>query len=557
MQLLLLLDYEQFYGTEKTLEDARELLKGIPSATLLTYISNYNVRLYLSETSERGGLLQAGLADSLLSKCGPDAIARWVEVIRQAAAAGNQPMMFWRYSNLLFYGLIFSTYNSLPYCELNPEQAQQVFDAYLIVNLHANKKLQVPPDAVQQAADADRLEDVMLTHFLYQKDFASTTDFGNQVVRGVKFYEYLESQPLYQPLMAEFYAQRHVSGFMRMFRNLLVLFQCAGVGTDSVTQRLNMGEFFVAGEADEAFIDTLCINDHIPSYREDDSFTPLRNRFLFKAAPGRYLLLDVSFLLDQFYKAQVFAFSAFLRSKKVKVDFLSDKGKNFTEEIYLPLVLQAAFPTATKYFGAACVNSAGEELCDAYIREGNKVCLIEFKDVLLNASAKNNADQAALYAELDKKFVVNQQNSPKGITQLWNAILDVEARGLSFDPDRPDQLELYPVVVYTDNSFGAEGLNKRYKEQFQALAAAAPNGMQVKDVTFVSLSFFELREYYLAQNLLNLFAMFDAYHQHTQLPDYRLTPFEVFARFYTQEHVPESARNSELFTDVIVKIIGT
>lgn len=554
MRLMLLLDYKQFYGIEKSLEDARQLLVGIPSATLLYYVAGFNMDLYLSETSNGEGKLQAQLADSLLAKCGPAAIARWRAAIDHAVAAGHTPVMFWRYSNLLFYGLILTTYNTLDSRDLHPDEAQRVFDAYLIVNLHANNKLQIPTRAFEQAAAADRMEDVMLTHFLYQKDYASTTDFSNQVVRGVKFYEYLEGHPVYQPLMAEFYARQRVSGYLRMFRNLLVLFQCTGIGRPPRQQLLLAENFLKAGEADEDFIRSLCINDHITVYKKDESFTQLRNMFLFEAVPGRYLLLDINFLIDQFYKAQVFAFSAFLKSKKMKVDFLSDKGKNFAEKAYLPIVLKAAFPAATLFFGDDCINSGGEELCDAYIREGNKVCLIEFKDVLLNATVKNSADQETLYAELNKKFVANQQNSPKGITQLWNAVLDIETHGLSFDSSHPANLELYSVIVYTDNSFGAEGMNKIYKEQFNDFAATVPTGVIVKELTFISLSFFELREHYFAQNLLNLFTMVDEYHKHTQLPAYRLTPFEVFARFYTKQHVPQAANSSTLFKDILPRI---
>ncbi|WP_221766281.1 hypothetical protein [Hymenobacter metallilatus] len=555
MQLLLLLDYQQFYGTEKTLEDARQLLTEIPSATLLTYTAGFNVHLYLSENSDDADKVQAWLASNLLNKCVPATTARWEAVIKQAFAAGNKPIMFWRYSNLLFYGLVFSTYNTLPSRDLHPNEAQRVFDAYLIVNLHANNKLQIPAGAIQQAAEADRLEDVMLPHFLYQKDYASTTDFSNQVVRGVKFYEYLEGHPVYRPLMAEFYAQQHVSGYLRMFKNLSVLFQAVGIGTNHLQQHLLLEDYLANGEADEAFIRSLCVNNCATAYREDDSFTQLRNRFLVEVRPGHYLLLDINFLIDQFYKAQVFAFSAFLKMKKVKVDFLSDKGKNFTEGIYLPIVLREAFPTAVLFFGDDCRNSTGQELCDAYIRQGNKVCLIEFKDVLLNAAVKNSADQKTLYTELDKKFVSNQHNSPKGITQLWNALLDIKTHGVSFDNAHPNDLEIYPVVVYTDNSFGAEGVNKIYKAQFAALNTGVPAAATVQEVTFISLSFFELREYYLAQGLLNLFTMLDEYHLHTQLPEYRLTPFEVFARFYTKQHVPQSAPNSNLFKMILPTII--
>ena len=137
------------------------------------------------------------------------------------------------------------------------------------------------------------------------------------------------------------------------------------------------------------------------------------------------------------------------------------------ENIYLPLVLNTCFSHYIKFYGDNCKNSNDEELCDAYLRDQNKICLIEFKDTSLNASIKNSAEQKKLLSELDKKFVANQTGKPKGITQLLNAIKDLEANSISFDDSvSKSGIQLYPISVYTDLSFGKVGLDKTYNDKF-------------------------------------------------------------------------------------------
>lgn len=543
VRIFLLLDYKEYYGAEKSITDAEDLIRNIPSVTLLNYIAGFGVNLYLHENTEHTGKIQFMLVNSLLGKCDYTTQQKWASEVKRQSDNGHSPIMFWSYSNLLFYGIIFNTLNELPSMDLTGEEAKKMFDAYLIINGIANSKIQIETETIKKAEEEEKIEDVMMPNFIYQKDYASSIDFSNQVTRGVTFFKYLENDLKYKTLVHEYYKSKNVSGYLRMFKNLMVLFSEINIDKDldRRNQLANLQEYFIGKEVDLAYIETLSVNSEIATYMADESFSILRSKFLYKLNQFQFLILDVNFLLDQFYKAQIFSFNAFLKAKGIKGEFLSEKGKNFTENIYLPLVLDACFPHYVKLYGDACVNSNKEELCDAYLRESNKICLIEFKDVLLNASVKNSADKDKLLAEFDKKFVANQTNKPKGITQLVNAIKDIDLNSISFDSSVPvNSLEIYPVIVYTDSSFGIEGINKKFKEKFIIeIQKLNLKNIVVKDVTFINLNFFEIREDYFAQKLLNLFQMLDSYHEHTKNSDYTLTPFEVFSRFFMNMYVPE------------------
>lgn len=467
--------------------------------------------------------------------------------------------MFWNYSNLLFYGLIFKTFNHLNSRDLTKKEAQNVFDAYLIINGIANNKISIEKEVLKKAEEVDKIEEITIPNFIYQKDYSSSTDFSNQVIRGVKFFKYLENHPKLSTSVYKYYKSKNVSGYLRMFKNLMILFTEINIkaGIEQRFQLAKLEDYNKSKEIDLAYIDTLCINNEISEYKEDHSFGIIRNKFLYKINQHRYFILDVNFLLDQFYKAQIFSFNSFLKAEKVKIDFLSEKGKNFTEKIHLPDVLNNCFPHYTTFYGDDCVNSKNKELCDAYLRENNNICLIEFKDVLLNAKAKNSANKEMLFLEFDKKFLSNQKNKPKGITQLINSIKDIETNSILFDKKlSKSKIKIYPTIVYTDFSFGIEGVNKIYKERFMAeINTLNLKNTIIKDVTFVNLNFFELREDYFSQKLMNLFVMLNEYHKHTLELDYQLTTFEVFSRFYMNNNVPQDLGNTKSFLNITSKIV--
>lgn len=559
MRIFLLLDYNEYYGHDKSFEDAEELIKDIPSGALLNYIAGFNVNLYLNENNDDSGKIQFLLVSNLLDKCAKESRDKWVEVVKKQHDNGHAPIMFWNYSNLLFYNLIFKKYNTLQTRDVTSEEAQKIFDAYLIINGIANNKIKVENLEVKIASDENKMEEITIPHFIYQKDYSSSLDFANQITRGVMLFEFLESTPKYTDLVKEYYTSKKISGYLKMFKNILILFQEIRVEKLQRFQVVNLEEYVISNEIDLDYIQTLCINKSISNYTEDESFGTLRTKFLYQYNQYEYLILDVNFLIDQLYKAQVFSFNTFLKSKGSKIEFLSEKAKYFMEEIYLPKVIKNCFPHYVSYFGNQCIDSNKEELCDVYIRENNKIGLFEFKDVLLNATVKNSGKKQTVFDEFDKKFIKNEKSKPKGITQLLNAIEDIESNSILFDKDLPQQkLIIYPVVLYTDQSFGVEGNNKKYREKFSLeLQKLNIKKNEVKEITFINLNFFELREKYFAEKIMNFFDMLDSYHIHCTNAESELTPFEVFSRFYMNEHVPENHIFSAINEELLKKIIAT
>lgn len=133
MNIHTLVDYKEVYGEEKKLDDALSLLTGIPSITLINYISGFAVNLYLNENSEHSEKIQRQLLNELLGKAGNETIEKFNTALIRQIANANSPTVFWSYSNLLYYNLIFKIHNSLFPKDLTEDEAKKAFDAYLII----------------------------------------------------------------------------------------------------------------------------------------------------------------------------------------------------------------------------------------------------------------------------------------------------------------------------------------------------------------------------------------------------------------------------------------
>lgn len=552
MKLMLLVDYSEYYGDEKTIEYAKELIAKIPSSTLINYISGFNIHLYLNEQE---GIVQNYLIHSLLEKMSKKDRNDWQKRTIDIRNCNNiNPIYIWSYSNYLFYEVIFSIYNDLPCRDLTSKEARSFFDAYLIVNGIANSLIDPTKSDFEIAKENGNTEHLIISNFIHQRDFTSNLDFRNQIIRGVSFFKYLEGHSEYGNIIGDYYKLKGTVGYLDFFKTILLL-----IMKTHFTDKPNKRKQIVLIDKDDIefginihMIDSLCINDSLVGDKFDLKL--LWTKPLLKISEYQYYVLDINLLINQLYKSEVFEFGTFLKSIGNKTNFLSVKGKEFSEEIYFTNLINNSFPHLLKFFGSSCKNSKNEELCDVYLRDKNKVILFEFKDNLFNDSVKQKRDVEQTIKELDKKFFQNQYDSPKGISQLANAINDIFENGICFDRDSPEKVEIYPIVVYTDNALGMDGINLLYRDLFKELLNKPNHNIVVEDVAFINLSYFEMHEELFEAHSIDIFTLLKEYNKHTEITEYKLAPFEVFSRFYLRKTNAPDMPNSKRFQETI-KII--
>ena len=551
-----IISYKEVYGVDYDLKKALELITNIPSVSMLYHLSHINICLYLGNISEANAR-QNTILESYFEHCNQSMVVKIKNAIAESEKRKTWPTIFWGYSNLLFIDIILNNHNNLPLRNFTIEETEKFLDAYLLINSVTNNRFTISKNEINEAAKNDELGKFLLPYFIYQRDYISNLDFGNQINRSIAFFEYLESDDVFKMYIELYYANSQVKGYRELLYNILTTFSQVGVEGTVFERRHQISFSTLKDLVNLGYIETLAINPLIAESRFDADFKSIRQHPLYKIGPTEYLIMDINFLIDQLYKAQVFAFKAFIESKGYLENFLSVKGKDFMEDIYFRKIMLRCFPKYITLDGDHATKDNGDELCDYYIRDDNKVLLIEFKDVLLNAEVKVGADQKKIYAELDKKFIRNQKNKPKGVTQLHNAIVYLENNDIRQDVlSDMETLEIYPTVVYTDQSFGNDGLNEVFNQKFSDLIKVSNlNKLVVRGVTFINLNYFEVHEEYFLTGLIDIFDFLDGYQGYVKNPGLSNTSFEVYSRAYLRENnIPDLPRNT-LLTQNLQQII--
>jgi len=543
--LMCLIDYEQIYEAKKSMEDAAGLIKGLPSLSILLHVATINRVLYLHDSGIAGQQTQNDILKGML-RPKSDFLKRIIEVSAGWANQGVFVAFFHRYSNLLFYELILEHYNDAPIRDLTPVECERLVMVYFMLNGIANERINIRDGVIDKAFDEEKIEEVLLTHFIYQKDYTSNIDYSNQVTRGYYFFKYLEEHPIFSHHISAYYTQIGIQHRSELLLKFISAF----------TQILNNnGKSIITLVGDisalhNQFLVQMAIDPTSFKVNHDDSFSQLRNQMFLRLPNNKLMLLDINFFIDQLYKTHVFGFNALMKTHGEE-GFLAKKGEEFTEKIYLPMIMQRCFPQATCLPGSALPNSKKNDLTDYVVQQDGRVLFIELKDILLPAGAKNAGDKDILFDALDEKLLENKKRKPKGIQQLAAGISELIAHADRFSSILTGTSDtIYPVLIYTDNALGYEGMNKKYRAPFrELLEEVSVIDYTVRDVVFINLSFFEHYEDLLKTGQLDIFLLIDDYLQHVTHPNTAIVPFEVFAAAYRKGNINQQWEQTSFYKE--------
>src|SRR5690554_112846 len=220
------------------------------------------------------------------------------------------------------------------------------------------------------------------------------------------------------------------------------------------------------------FLDSMSIN--VKGFKRELDFKELRSKPVYYHGNNLYSIISYKFFIDKMYQGLLFDFSSILENigdKKV-ADYPKLKklvGERFSENYLFYEIMQGCFSKEYKKLisGKVLKDRLGEGEPDFYIRNGKNIFLFEFKDVMLNGEIKHcgNLDKIkkAFFEKFERTTIEKsngkKKNKAKGVTQLLN-VLENYLNKIIQTEDRieiSDQLNVYPLIVYTDPSFDIEG----------------------------------------------------------------------------------------------------
>ncbi|MGZ3766939.1 MAG: hypothetical protein ACXVA2_19920, partial [Mucilaginibacter sp.] len=359
---------------------------------------------------------------------------------------------------------------------LNPAHQNALFKALLIIN-GANIKGQEEIFNWDGTGDADHFLDIVLPAHMGNLGITRMRDYQAQLIKAVYFFEFCLEDAQYSKYLAAFLKYYNFSRYEEYLR-LVFHPYLAYMTNQEPTPKFNIDSDF---EAAVSFFDHLAINGR-PIIQED--FRTLREYPVYKSDRTTFTFLFTNFLADKMYMGMLFDFARIvplsgfheMNFGKLKTDL----GNDFSEHVLF-------YRTIAQCFGRfGQVRISGVELKrrslvaepDFYIRDGRKVFLFEFKDVLLRAEVKNSLDATSIREELTEKLDLSAKGrtkaQPKATRQLVNsiqALLSGDYRSLGIDDSDPDTLMIYPVLVHTDTALETSGVNYFLKEKLNVLIA--------------------------------------------------------------------------------------
>ena len=214
---------------------------------------------------------------------------------------------------------------------------------------------------------------------------------------------------------------------------------------------------------DEARVDFGQI-DTVQDFRrrvEDSAWTsdmlPFRKKPLLILPDGHHLVVDMTCLIENASAGIFWTFMEQLTSANARHRFSAYYGNVF--ESYAQELVKHYFPSMAQNlsFGAGDI--------DIFLDDGSIAMPIEVKSGFIPQRVKGARDQLMLGAELEKKYVVDQDGSPKGVRQLAAAVRALREQRVAGIAKK--YVRIYPVLVAEDPIMQTVGMNAYLNQLFE------------------------------------------------------------------------------------------
>ncbi len=213
-------------------------------------------------------------------------------------------------------------------------------------------------------------------------------------------------------------------------------------------------------------------------------------RFPLMALEGkRVAILDLQFLVDLVTSGVYWDIFDNLPPARREI-FQTLWGRLF--ELYAVGLLRQFYPPLSGILRADLTYKGGQ--IDALLDFAGEVVVFEIKSSLLSEAAKRKGERAEFEAQVNLKFVRDDEGKPKGVLQLANSCRAV-AEGKAPATVTPNRI--YPVLVGAEAALQTVGFNTYLNETFQE--EFGPSSV-VRPLTVMTISEFEEMLAYVSKN---------------------------------------------------------
>ncbi len=527
MQQLSIVTYKNIKGTP-TVGLFANLMEGIPTLAALDFVverqdkfifafsnipgqrdSLYELRFYLEPEEQKQ--LDAFMVDQ------------------------QNPVLIMNQSCLSFYAKALQVKNT-EMRELTNEDKRRIFLAYLLCNEEwANHQEN------GFVADRDKPENMLLKVDMLISEFKRHKDFKAALYKATQLFLFSEKHSDYWAVVTKFLEDHKVDNWRIYLLNLFELYfkslHIEGMDTKDLTDF----EAQYAFGLDEDLADK-------------SNLIWLRDHFLVKRGDGSYLVLNNNFIVDKMYQGLKFDLFRTARDNNLlingkemtSVDKLNEElGTDFSEEYLMYELIELIYDTdETVRYRGSFLKGKIEAEPDYYLRKGDKMLLIEHKDVLIAEKKKQETDIGEIVDAVADKICREKSGKKgrKGGPQLLYTMDGIFTNDTMqpYDADAKKVNLVYPVITVVDSAFSALGValatvrkfaefGKNYETIKQGLSHVLP-------VTIIDIDTLFILSKRLHDKKLDLFTLIDEYQKRLCTKGQDMYDMPSFASFIADSY---------------------
>ena len=533
--------YKSLYDDYNTV-NIKELLNGIPTANAIEIISYFHGQIH---TQERDQLLQAEFAQVWSGRFPSQDREKISSFIKKYSYGSKEFNLINNYSGLLLLEAILENSNDLPPADnLTPEQELNLFKAYLICSQRWTDKQEkcLTGEKIQLV---EQLVQLMIPIQLPLIDLIEFKDFRLQFIKAIYFFRFCETNEVFKGYLDLFLKDYGIDSWQEYLKNVISGY-LRNLNPPHIPTMLNVGSEF--GEF-KSWLDQYCVKPQ--DFKSQSDFIFLRSFPVYRYSESKFVFMNFNFFVDKLYQGIQFDFSRALINQKAQYNNKSIKnfpafkgiyGDIYSESGLFYQVMDYVFVTQKKYTrfsGEQMKKFLGDGEPDYYIRDKGKIYLFEYKDALFSAEAKHSFDYQVIIDELLKKLVQNSEGKPKGVKQLVSSIEKIgQGEFDQFDQYDKSKCIIYPIIVYTDDSYNTPGINFILNKKFRELIREKrlESMFEIKKLTLIHIDTLIKFQDLIRNKKISINHLLNNYYKYIQSSNMfqKVTTFNQFTHYATE-----------------------
>lgn len=473
--------------------NVHSLLFNIPTVSLLDFMIEQNNRVIYSFGANDKQRKMLHETSRYLSKDTRHKVRRFMSQNEYISYIDN-------YGSVLFMGLALQNFTPCSFDDIELSICQDEYESVFKAITYCNQRW---IDEQENGIEANSsIEDVSMLLDLPIVEFKLHKDFKTQLYKACCFFDFCEQHPAYLNDLKTFCEKRSTKNWRDYLLKLFRFFE------SSLKNRYI--ELSADALEDVPFFDQYIIDVRNCGnlWEGHNALQYFRDHFLLKVTQNTYLLINANFLIDKFYQGMKFDFFKTLEGTssvyKTYPNFSARLSQDFSESHLFAGLVKKIYngkQNAIVLTGEAFKRYEISAEPDLYLRIGEYLFLFEYKDATLGDHIKFSQDINKIKNGICDR-ICKYGEKRKGAGQLLHNIRRIFDENLmeDLDSDVSNVSHVYPVIVTTDRSFSAIGVNRFVIQEFSKWIQSSP----IISSTFITVPIImELDTLVLCANMLH------------------------------------------------------